>query len=322
MKIMKKHILLLLTVCIIFSASCTQKPQKPKEKQEDGLKPMPKVIEEIEKDTLKIMNQADMVPYFERVIVEKKKIEEDKKIEEMQMSKPAENANDQKPEEKPKEMSSSQEQPKPMTIAESILTDVLKREEVSSNASETKKPPKDIAEVWKKINTSIKGLHYKWNILEPLLIQQNITPETIKEFEDTLDNLTKYGIDQNYFDTLSSANRLTAYLPKFMSYFKTEISPITYTLKYHIRSVVLNSAIGQYSMAQEALNKMKEQSQSLKSELIEKKAKSTADKFDASILNSQKSLDKKDLNLIKINASIVMKNVMLMMEDLKNITTK
>lgn len=318
MKIVRKHILFLIVICIIFSASCSKKPQKPKEKQDDEPKSMPKVIEEIEKDTLEIMNQADMVPYFERVIVEKKKMEEEKKIEEMQMAKSQDNTGEQKPEEKPKNMSQQEEQPKPMTITESILTDILKKEEVSSDTSQTEKPPKDIDTVWKKINTSIKGLHYKWNVLEPLLIQQGVAPETIKEFEDTLDSLTNYGIAQSYFDTMTSANKLTAYLPKFMSHFKTEISPITYTLKYHVRDIVLNSAVGQYPTAQEGLSKTKEQSQSLKSELIEKKSKTTADKFDASITNLQKSLDKKDLNLIKINASIVMKNIMLMMDDLRS----
>ncbi|QEK12401.1 hypothetical protein FQB35_08430 [Crassaminicella thermophila] len=314
MKTIKKHILFLIILCIVFStASCTKKSQKPKTKSEDEPKPLPKVIEEIEKDTLKIMNQADMVPYFQRVIVEKKKIEEKEKMEKMQM----EMAKKNKDEDKKDQASGEQEKekPKPMTIEESILTDLLKQEKTASDKDQTK-PPKDITETWKNINTTIIGIHNKWNVLEPQLTEENVPPDIISGFEETLDALTKYGIDKNYFSTINTANNLTSYFPKFMPYFKKEIPPTVYTLKYLTRNVVLNAAMNDYDSAQKSLNKIKEQGQSIKSDLIEKKAKPTADKFDASVINLQKSIDKKDLNLIRINASIVMKNIILMMDDL------
>lgn len=315
MKIIKKHILFLIVLCIIFSAtSCAKKPQKPKSKSEDQPKPLPKVIEEIEKDTLKIMNQADMVPYFQRVIVQKKKIEEKEKIEKIQMEMAKENKTGEKQQDQ-SSSAQSQEKPKPMTIEESILTDLLKKEKIASDKDQTK-PPKDITEIWKEINTTIIGIHNKWNVLEPQLTEENVPSDIISGFEETLDTLTNHGIDKNYFGTIHTANNLTAYFPKFMPYFKKEIPPTVYTLKYLTRNVVLNAAMNDYDSAQKSLNQIKEQGQSIKSDLIEKKAKSTADKFDASVTNLQKSIDKKDLNLIRINGSIVMKNIMLMMDDL------
>ena len=47
----------------------------------------------------------------------------------------------------------------------------------------------------------------------------------------------------------------------------------------------------------------------LKTTLIEKKAMSVINQFDTSTTNLQKSLQK-DIDLIKINAGIVMKNIM------------
>ena len=203
-----------------------------------------------------------------------------------------------------------------MTIEESILVEILKREKNPPEEKQEEKPPKDIAETWRTIHSTIKGLHDKWNVLEPLLIQQSVSPEVMAGFEDTLDSLTNLGISKNYFGTIATANRLTAYLPKFMTPFKKDIPPTVYNLKFHLRDVILNVAVDNYPQAQESLNQIKEQGQSIKSQLIEKKAKSTADKFDASVINLQKSLDKKDMNLLKINGAIVMKNIMLMKDDL------
>ncbi|TCO80082.1 hypothetical protein [Marinisporobacter balticus] len=315
MKILKKYILLFMTICMVFSiASCTKKSSEPNSQSEGQPKPLPKTIKEIEKDVLKIMHQADLAPYFQRVIVETKEIEEQKKSKKMEMemlTKNNENASKQ-----PESSNGEQEKPKPMTIDESILTELLKREKVSSDENQVAKPPKDISEVWKSVNTTIIGIHNKWNVLEPLLTEQSVSPEVIAGFEETLDALTTYGIEKNYIATLSTANNLTSYLPKFMPYFKKEIPPTVFTLKYLTRNVVLNAAINDYDVAQKSLDKIKEQGQSIKSDLIENKAKSTADKFDASVINLQKSIDKKDLNLIRINASIVMKNIMLMIDDL------
>ncbi|QZY56508.1 hypothetical protein [Crassaminicella profunda] len=315
MKTLKTHILLLMILFIIFSAaSCSKKPQKPSSKSENQPKPLPKVVEEIEQDALKIMNTADMLPYFQRVIVEQKKIEEKEKMEKMQMEiAKGDNQDQTKQEESSKD---AQEKPKPKTIEESILTELLKKEKVASDENQTEKPPKDIAETWKKINTTIVGIHNKWNVLEPQLTEQNVSLDIISGFEETLDTLTKHGIEQNYFATMTAANNLTSYLPKFMPYFKKEIPPTVYTLKYLTRNIVLQAAIENYAMSQESLNQIKEQSQTIKSDLIEKKAKATADKFDASLINLEKSIEKKDIHLIKINASIVMKNIMLMIDDL------
>ncbi len=327
----KKTIPILLAFFLFFTISaCSKQSEKPTPKSEDTPPKQPEVIAELESDIINIMVLSDKVPYFERVIVEKEKIEEEQKMEQIQMSQESntpkeddskkEESSDQQSQDKEKSQDENKEKPKPMTIQEGILDEILKRENTSSeqDQGEKEQPPKDISETWKNINTKIKGVHDKWNVLEPLLIQQGMSPEVILEFEDTLDNLTNHGIANNYLVTIATANKLTVYLPKFMMVFKKDIPPSVYTLKYLVRDIVLNSAVSNYSKAQESLNKIKEQSQSLKSQLIENKSKSTSDKFDASVNNLQKSLNKKDINLIKINGSIVMKNVILMHDDLKS----
>ncbi|WP_129596056.1 hypothetical protein [Anaerophilus nitritogenes] len=307
MKNSKKYISLLLTLCLIlFSVSCTKKVQKPTPKNENEPKALPSVIKEIEKDTLSIMNQADMIPFFQRVIIETKKIE----YEKIQIEATQENEKTTKK----KSNILLEEQPKPMTIDESILTDILKKENATS--SKEQKPPKNIDETWKKINQTILMIHNKWNVLEPLLIDQSVSPDIISGFEESLNMLTTYGMNKDYINTITTANHLTSFLPKFMISFKIDVPPAIYTLKYLTRHAILNAAMGDYVSAQKSIDKIKETSQSIKSTLIEKKAKSTVDKFDVSIINLSKSIEKKDIHLIKINGSIVMKNIMLMMEDI------
>ncbi|WP_184310499.1 hypothetical protein [Anaerosolibacter carboniphilus] len=329
MKIKKWGILAIIFCILITSVACGKKPQKPSPKSEDEPKPLPKVVEEIEKDTLKIMEQIDKIPYFQRVIVEKEMLEQKKKAEEMQMKaaegggagsgeqkQGGEEGSKQEGGQEQSQSGSEEEKPKPMTIDEGILTELMKREKSEEAENENQKAPKNLDEVWTTVNTTILGLHNKWNVLEPQLIQQGVSPESINSFETTLDTLTKFGFEKKYFETLSVANNLTAYLPDFRAYFKKEVPPSIYTLKYQVRNLVLNAAVGDFDAAQESLNKLKEHGQTLKPQLIEKKAKTTVDKYDASVSNLEKSLTKKDLQLIKINSSIVLKNILLMEEDL------
>ncbi|WP_300300886.1 hypothetical protein [Anaerosolibacter sp.] len=333
MKIKKWGILAMIFCILITSVACAKKPQKPSPKSENEPKPLPKVVEEIEQDALKIMEQVDKLPFLQRVIIEKEMIEQKKKAEEAQM-KAAEGGGGGSEEQKQggeqggeqggqqesgqgqAPSSSEEEKPAPMTIEEGILTELMKREKSDEAEKEGQKTPKSLDEVWTSVNATILGLHNKWNVLEPQLIQQGVSPESMNSFENALDNLTKFGFEKKYFETLSVANNLTAYLPDFRAYFKREVPPSIYTLKYQVRNLVLNAAVGDYDVAQESLSKLKDHGQTLKPQLIEKKAKATTDKYDASVNNLEKSLAKKDLQLIKINSSIVLKNILLMEEDL------
>ncbi|HHY91441.1 MAG TPA: hypothetical protein GX503_07215 [Clostridiales bacterium] len=306
-------ILILFGISLFFVA-CSPAPQKPEPQSENSSKPLPSAMKEIEKDLLAIMLQVDQIPYFERVIAEKKESEQKKEQSEKENStgkKPEQTTEGNKEEQKSTQKNETEsEKPKPMNFRESILNDILKKEQENSDGKEDSTPPKDISETWKKINDTILQLHNRWNVLEPVLIQQNIPTETISSFEDALDNLTKSGVSEDVFQTLANANQLTAYLPKFMAPFKKQIPPEIYSLKYYIRSLVLNAATDNYPAAEESFHQIKSQSEVLKVSLIEKKATSVLNQFETSVSNLQKSLQKKDIDLIKINASIVMKNVM------------
>ncbi|MFZ5968136.1 MAG: hypothetical protein ACOYVK_13310 [Bacillota bacterium] len=318
MKTMKMSMVLFLIFCMIFSFSgCGSKPKKPSTQEENAQKPMPKVIEEIEKDALKIMEQADMIPYFQKIIVEKQIKEMESSAQQSNVDLSISGSGENKLEVKADSSEKSEEdKPQSITIEDSILSEILKKEKENSDEGQTEKPPKDIEETWKKINDLIKGLHGKWNVLEPQLTPVNVPPEMIGQFEDTLNQLTKFGFDKKYFETISTANNLTAHLPKFMTYYKYDIPPHVYTLKYHIRDIVLNASVGNFQAAQDSLDKFRELSQGLKSELIKKKAQDVSDKLDASVTNLQNAIKNKDMLLLKINAGIVAKNVMLIKDAL------
>ncbi|MDO9535470.1 MAG: hypothetical protein Q7J85_09090 [Bacillota bacterium] len=290
----KKYLVLTLLFLILNFAGCTAVPgcnageENSEPAQEE--KEMPNEIKEIETAALEIMQQADLIPLVEVV---SQKSDEDAEAEE-----------------------EGEDQEVELTFEKTILGEVLKRElEAEDNDEESIQLPGDTEEIWDNIKINATKLHDQWNELEPMVIQENVYTDTINSFEEALDTLTVFVTEQNYFGTLSAANDLTKHLSKIMTPFAENAIPTVNELRYHVRNILLNAAIDNYKEAQESLNYMKEQSLSVTSALEENEER--AESLNISLDNLQRALNNQNHGLIKINAAIVMEELIQIMEELE-----
>ncbi|HOL18076.1 MAG TPA: hypothetical protein PLY40_07310, partial [Bacillota bacterium] len=120
---------------------------------------VPSEIMEMESSLLEIMRQADLVPVIEK---NAQQGGEAKKMTEL-------------------------------TFDETTLGEVLKREEKAGSGGgggEQQKLPEKSTEVWTTIKGAVTGLHDQWDRLEPQVMAEKISQDTIASFEETLDQLT------------------------------------------------------------------------------------------------------------------------------------
>lgn len=282
----RKPILLLFLLLLILLPGCTR---GAREGTPEGNSPQtaPREITEIEAGTLEIMQQADLIPVIEKTSAQG---EEAKKMAEL-------------------------------TYDETILGEVLKREAeaASGGGEEQQSLPKEPEEAWGTIKMAITDLHDQWNRLEPQVAGEKISQEMINNFEEVLDRLTAFGTEQNAFATLAAANQLTQHLTKFMVPFEEPPGPLAYELKYHVRNIVLNAAEDNYEAARESLTYIREQQPVLRKALEENDGVDSADELEMSLENLQRALDKQNLELVKINAAVVMENLVQAIEKIRKV---
>ena len=280
----KKSVFLFCLFLLILLPGCTRGAQ---EGSPEGNSPQtaPREITEIETRTLEIMQQADLIPVIEKASAQG---EETKKMTEL-------------------------------TYDETILGEVLKREAetASGGNGEQKALPEETDEVWNTIKKAITDLHDQWDRLEPQIAAEKVSQEMISNFEEVLDRLTAFGTEESVLGTLTAANQLTLHLAKFMGPFEDPPSPIAYELKYHVRNTVLTAAEDNYEAAREDLAYIREQQPALRKALEENDAAESADELEMSLVDLQRAVDKQDLELVKINAAVVMENVVKAIEKLK-----
>lgn len=287
MKLKKSCIFMIVLFMMFVSIAIGCQREENPEENNSQEKEMPEAIEELESGALEIMSQADMIPVVDR---------------------------------------GDREEQQEITFDETLLTEVLRKEEDAGSGGGTQggedeqdnqELPQDTEEIWDNIKKTIAQLHSNWDELEPQLNDENVSRDVITEFEETLDSLTILSTEQDYFATLIAANRLTQYLSQFRAPFSEDSSPTAYGLKYQVRNVVLAAVANDYQDAQESLDILKEQGQELTTDLMEQDADEVAAEYNTSVNNLQRALDKKDLDLIKINAAVVMENVTQMIEELE-----
>lgn len=320
MKRVKITIKLILTVLVlVLSISCAQSPQKPTPESEDGPKPVPSLVEELENDVISIMSQVDLVPYYEKQIAEKEKKKQEKIQLEILIGKNgSQNNKDSKQEEGGGESNQGgggneldkliEFKPAPITIDDILLTEVLKQEieEKNKNSEEI---PDDINMIWHEINTKIVGLHDKWNSLEPEIKKSGSSPKDVEGFNNALNSLTVSGNQNNYMTTLINGNILTYHIPDLIGNFKNKFPSAIYNMKFLVRQIVLDSSNDSYDKAIENIDKLKVYKDSLEPQLIEKKLTEPAGKLTSSVKALEDALKLEDLNIVKIKASVVMKNI-------------
>lgn len=328
---MKKiKVLLIYLLIVIFAitsmSACAKKQEKPAPESESEPKSMPPVVDEIESEIISIMSEVDMIPYYKKQI-EKKLMKEKEKIDlaEKLGAASSESGNQDAgqggQESKEKKETSQIDtlikfEASPLTINDILLSEVLKVEATEKKENGSQEIPNDIAFIWHGINTKITGLHKKWNMLESHVVKSGAPQESIKGFENTLNNLTISASQYNFLDTLFHSNKLTSYIPDLINNFKKKVPSPVYFMKYHLRQIILDCRINDYESAAKNYNKLIIYKDSLVSQLIDKKLTEPANKLNTSVKDLEDALKLKDLNIIKIKAAVVMSNIETVKEEL------
>lgn len=314
-------------IIIMSVSSCTQQAPKKPAPTSDEPKEMPKVVEEIESEIINIMSEVDMIPYYEKQIQEKLKKNKEKKELSIKMGMTSQSDSSQSQEGNGQQEGTEKKEageidklvefePKPITINDILLSEILESETQKIKGSNTQEIPNHIDFIWDKINKKIRELHKKWNSLESDVIKSGVSQEPVMGFEKTLNNLTISANNYNFLDTLVYSNKLTSYIPDLVENFKKKFPTPIYYMKYYLRQTVLACKIKDYNSASSNYSKLNIYKDALVSQLVDKKLTELANKLNTSIKDLEDSLLLKDLNVIKIKASVVMSNIQLVKEEL------
>ena len=278
MNLKTKHLVFCVVLLVFLGMGCggeKKSGQKP-----ETQKTPPEAFADIEKETLNIMQQADLIPI----------IEENMKKEE----KAASGANQQE--------NKAKTQISDLTYEDTLLGELLKTEGLEM---ENKEIPQDTAVIWDNIANTITNLHTKWNELQPQVMKESVPPEKIDAFERQLDTLTVFSNEQNYFNTMVAANVLTGNLAELMTPFADQKALPVHEFGYHLRNTVLCAAADDYEKAEESLAYITRRAPVLEESLSKEKFRA----LEFSLEDLQRVLQKQNLELTILNAAVVMENV-------------
>ena len=277
MELKKTSITLILLMLLLFITGCGEAGNQA-EKQEEQ-KEMPREISELEKGLLSIMQQADLIPLMQ--------------LEQAQQAGQQEKEEETLPEGE-------------LTFEETILAEILKKEGEGVGLDDPEQEmPENTEIIWDNIKETVTELYDHWGVLEPLLVMENITQNVISDFAEGLDSLTVFITEQNHFNTMFLANQITEDLAEFMVPYTENIVSLTYELKFHMRNIVLETAMDNYAGAQQSLDYVKEHRPDLAKALDESEFR----EFELSLENLQRVLDKQNLDLVILNAAVVMEDL-------------
>lgn len=310
---MKKYIREIIIVITIFFllftlTSCSQKSKKSNPETGKKINIIKPKVADLNKDIVEIISQIDLIPYYKKQITEKKKFSQGK--EGKKQKNEAGSGKADKKSENSNQDSQSKFTPKPLTIKESLLIEILEKE-IPYEIKEIKKKkiPEDIVFIWYEINNKIKGLHEKWEGIKITLEEKKIFKEPIEGFEKSLNKLTTLSSNHNYQGSLIIANKLTSYLPQFKQDAKEKTFSAIMDIKFNLRQIILDIANNKEQEINKRLDKIKSDLDLAITNLKKNKATETIKKLKSSISSLEGAISAKDLIVIKTKTAIVMKNI-------------
>ncbi len=323
--IYKGHKFVLFIFIIFILIGCKKGAQKPDISKKANIPKLPKALEELEDETLKIMYDLDSVPGIEKAIEEEKALKAKQSAsvkttaipigqwlgknivgQELKIAKGS----------KSKQSEEKVDMQELITESE-IIIPLLKAQEVKGTFAKSKTPPPDIETVWSKISDNAMEVHKKWNVLEAQLPVEKTSQEKVNEFEKILDDLTISIIDKKRLGGLTQANELTRVTAGLRSYFDGIGNNDVFEMYYHIRGVILSAATDDYAGAINHLNETNKIGDSMRQDLMKKGSKDVLKKFELSTEDLGDQLVDENFQLSQIKAPIVIKNIKLIQDTFK-----
>lgn len=295
---MKKHvffnrlIVLIISVSMVFALTSCSPQKKPvpkaKDKKEENKPPkelddLRKAVDKIEKALTKMHESSKMPLFMQQEEIQKKAKEEEKggqQKKEGQGTQPTE---------------VDLVTPEAQTKETQLELQKMKIEIEKANRTQIEQLKKDVME-----------LHGKWNAYEAKAVALIMTQTTIKDFEDSLNALTKSIDSENVFQGLLDVTQLYKYLPDFYLTYTSKSPPEIGKVIFAVKKIQLLSEKKDYEGAKEVLEYLKGVWMLTRPKLNEK-SKDMINQIEFATSDLNDAIEKKDDAIIKAKSEIILK---------------
>lgn len=198
---------------------------------------------------------------------------------------------------------------------EKIISEAKKIKEKPSSTSSKKDSDKDKKKEtstneksWKEIEKTVKDIHSNWNSLNPIVTKKGAKLNLINSMSAAINDLTLVANKKSKIDVLIYANGVYKYIPELEGLFSTDPSLDIKKLKFYGQDIDFKSEIQKWDEISKDLIDISSTWQTLKTKLP-KEAKTSADKFNASISELQKAVKSQNKVLTKVKAEVFLNNL-------------
>jgi len=318
----KKPLVSTLLMAVLLLSGCPgEETEENDEEEGNGVEEAEEILEdllEIEENLISVMQQADLVPLVEGMPPPE---EEEEETDEEEDEAGEEEDDRQNGEDEEDEQVYSETTMEKEILEKTVMGELIRREkegfqEEDADEKEGLEPPEDTEEIWEEITVSTTELHNLWDAIRPDLVEEEVAPDKLEEFEERLDGLTLSGVEENYFGILGEANHLTALLTEIISTTVDSTTGAAREIKYHTRSVVLASVDGNTEEALARIDFMSELKEGLEDDL-EDEEDGILEEFEESLEDLSRVVEKEELEVIKIKAAELMENIVEIIEEVE-----
>ncbi|UMZ74184.1 hypothetical protein [Natranaerofaba carboxydovora] len=268
-------------------------------------------ILELEMKVIETMQLADIAPVLDIVTNEEDNDEDDETKEENNGENEDEN-NDDEENNSVETQADDENDENEITFEKTIISEIVIRE-----LEEDPEYPENQKELWDEVRSNVTEIHDLWNEIKSELMNKEELTDSLSGFDEHLDDITAYSIEENYFELLVSGNELTRYMSDYIAASVENVIAEGQDLKYLTRDVVLLAVGDNYEKANENVDEMYEILENLKQELESEDVDETLENLDINLDDLQRAVEKEDNDLIKLKSGILMENIIEMTEDIE-----
>lgn len=190
---------------------------------------------------------------------------------------------------------------------EKIISEAKKIKEKPSSTSSKKETPTN-EKSWKEIEKTVKDIHSNWNSLNLIVTKKGAKLNLINSMSTAINDLTLVANKKSKIDVLIYANGVYKYIPELEGLFSTDPSLDIKKLKFYGQDIDFKSEIQKWDEISKDLMDINSTWQILEVKLP-KEAKATAEKFEVSISELQKTVKSQNKVLTKVKAEVFLKNL-------------
>lgn len=187
-------------------------------------------------------------------------------------------------------------------------------EEKSSSSSSDKATDEEIKfkheqKIFKKledIKEDTLKLHTSWNNFEPVAVSDLVVQTSVTDFENSLNNLTKFVEEHNIYMSLIECNELYKSLPDFFLLYKSKTPPELDRIRYAVKKTMLVTEKSDFESLAEAITFL-ESIWSVTKPQLSKDNLEVMNKFEFALSDLKTAIENKNLMITKAKSEVMLK---------------